>query len=109
MLRLTFGLIMLLLTTLSTVAATIPEQTLTLKNHIFTPSVLELPRDQRVKIIIQNQDDNAEEFDSADLDREKVIPANSTGFVYVGPLQTGTYVFTGEYHATTAKGQLIVK
>ncbi len=80
---------------------------LTLKDHLFSPSTLQVPAGKKVKIIIHNQDPNPEEFESFSMNREKVILGNSTGVVFVGPLLPGTYPFSGEYNPDSAKGQLI--
>ena len=80
---------------------------LTLKDHLFSPSTLKVPAGQKVKIIIHNQDPNPEEFESFSMNREKVILGGSSGVVFVGPLQPGTYPFSGEYNPDSAKGQLI--
>jgi plastocyanin len=83
--------------------------TLTLKDHHFAPETIEVPAGQKVKLLVRNQDDTAEEFDSYDLNREKVIAGNSEGIVIIGPLDPGTYSFTGEFHADTAHGKVVVK
>ena len=80
---------------------------LTLKDHLFSPSTLQVPAGQKVKIIIHNLDPNPEEFESFSMNREKVILGGSSGVVFVGPLQPGTYPFSGEYNPDSAKGQLI--
>lgn len=46
---------------------------LTLENHVFTPKEIVIPANEKVKIIIHNKDNVAEEFDSFDLNRERVI------------------------------------
>jgi hypothetical protein len=85
----------------------VPVFRLTLKDHLFSPSTLYVPAGQKVKIIIHNQDPNPEEFESFSMNREKVILGGSSGVVFVGPLQSGTYPFSGEYNPDSAKGQLI--
>jgi len=89
------------------IAAETPVFHLTLKDHLFSPSTLQVPAGQKVKIIIHNQDPNPEEFESFSMNREKVILGGSSGVVFVGPLQPGTYPFSGEYNPDSAKGQLI--
>jgi hypothetical protein len=89
------------------VAADIPVFHLTLKDHLFSPATLQVPAGQKIKIIIENQDPNPEEFESFAMNREKVILGGSSGVVFVGPLQPGTYPFSGEYNPDIAKGQLI--
>ncbi len=80
-----------------------------IKNHKFTPDSLEVPANQKVKLIIKNQDASSEEFESHELSREKVIAGNSEGVVFIGPLKAGEYPFVGEFHEDTAKGKIIAK
>jgi plastocyanin len=82
---------------------------ITLKDNRFSPDVVEIPAGKKVKLIIRNQDQAAEEFDSGDLRREKVIPGGGEGSVFIGPLEPGTYSFLGEFHPDTAKGRVVVK
>lgn len=82
--------------------------TLNLKNHMFEPSIITISENTKIKLVIINHDDSPEEFDSFDLNREKVIFANSTATMFVGPLPKGTYYFFGEYHPDTAVGKVIV-
>ncbi len=90
-------------------AETPQDYTLTIKDHKFTPETLEIPAGQKVKITIDNQDPTAEEFESYELNREKVIQGNSKGIVFVGPLKAGRYPFFGEFNASTAQGAIVVK
>ena len=90
-------------------AAEAPGYTLTLKDHRFEPQQLDIPAHAKVKLTIKNLDTSAEEFDSDDLHREKVVAAGQQGVVYIGPLDPGTYRFQGEYHPTTAQGSVLVK
>ena len=86
-----------------------PEATLVIKNHRFEPAELKVPANQRVKLTVHNQDDKPEEFESKQLNREKVIPGKTTGTVFVGPLKAGEYKFVGEFHEATAKGVIVAK
>ena len=83
--------------------------TLVIKDHVFTPAELQVPAGQKIKLVIENQDASAEEFESHSLNREKVIPGNSKGVVFLAPLDPGTYKFVGEFHEDTAKGKIIAK
>jgi len=87
----------------------VPEYKLVLKNHKFTPAEITIPADKKVRFVIENRDDTPDEFDSRDLNREKVVMGNSKGMVYIGPLKPGRYKFRGEYHEATAQGVVIVK
>lgn len=82
---------------------------LTIKNHVFIPSVITIPANEKVKLVIHNKDALAEEFDSFDLNREKVIFAGKKSTLFIGPLPTGEYYFFGEYHPISAQGKVVVK
>jgi plastocyanin len=82
---------------------------LVIENHKFTPDTITVPAGQKVKLVIENRDSTAEEFDSHSLNREKVIPPKSTGTVFIGPLKVGEYPFVGEFNEKTAKGVVIAK
>jgi len=90
-------------------ASAAEEYTLTIKDHKFTPETLEIPANQKVKLVIVNQDTSAEEFESYDLHREKIVQGNSKITVFVGPLKPGTYKYFGEFHMDTAKGTIVAK
>jgi hypothetical protein len=96
-------------------SATVPARaepevfTLTIKDHRFDPEMLEIPAGKKVKVLVRNLDDTPEEFDSYDLDREKVIQGGSEGIVFLGPLDPGTYEFYGEFHMETAAGKVVAK
>lgn len=86
-----------------------PEFVITIRDHVFSPPVVEIPAKKRVKLVIDNQDATPEEFESHSLHTEKVIPGNSKGIVYVGPLKPGEYPYVGEFHEDVAKGKIVVK
>ncbi len=85
------------------------EVTLVIENHQMKPSTIEIPADKKVKLIMINKDSSPEEFESYDLAREKIVPANSTTDLYIGPLKPGVYKFHGESNPKTAHGEIIVK
>lgn len=85
-----------------------PEYEIELKNHLFYPAELEIPENTKVKLIIYNRDQTPEEFDSFDLNREKVIYPNKRSVIFIGPLPTGRYNFFGEYNPNSARGAIIV-
>ena len=82
---------------------------LVLKDHKFTPAELIVPPDTKVKITVKNQDETVAEFESTDLNREKVVSGNKEVIIYVGPLDEGTYAFFDEFHKDTAKGKIVAK
>ena len=89
--------------------AELAEYRIDIRDHQFLPNVLEIPAGQKVRIVVHNQDQTAEEFESYDLRREKIIPGNSKAIIYVGPLKPGEYPFFGEFNPETAQGRLIAK
>lgn len=86
-----------------------PERTIVIRDHRFVPATVEVAAGTRVKLIIDNRDPTPEEFESTDLRREKIIPGNSKGIVWVGPLPQGQYAFFGDFHQKTAQGTLVAK
>ncbi|HQR04583.1 MAG: cupredoxin domain-containing protein [Proteobacteria bacterium] len=85
------------------------EVPLVIKEHRFTPEELRIPANRKVKLVIDNQDATPEEFESHTLNREKVIPGNSKGAVFIGPLKPGKYPFWGEFNQKTAQGVVIAE
>jgi hypothetical protein len=86
-----------------------PEYHLDLKNHLFYPAQIIIPANKKIKLVIHNRDNSAEEFSSFDLNREKVIFSKKTSTIFVGPLPVGEYGFFGEYHPNSARGKVIVE
>ena len=78
-----------------------------LKNNTFDPQVLYIPANKKIKIKIINLDNEPEEFDSFDLNREKVLFPNKLVTIYIGPLELGEYKYFGEFHPNLAKGKIV--
>ena len=91
------------------VLAEVKEFTLTLRDHRFVPVELVIPANAKVKLRIINEDATPEEFESHELNREKIVAGKGTISVYVGPLKPGRYPFFGEFHMSTAQGALIAR
>jgi plastocyanin len=83
--------------------------TLTIKDHRFTPTELELPAGKKITLTVKNLDATAEEFESIELHREKVVAGGQEIIVYIGPLRPGRYEFFGDFNPTTARGTIVVK
>lgn len=96
------------LISMTSVAAT-SEYELIIKDHKFQPSTLVIPANTKVRLIVWNQDPTPEEFESYELNREKIIVGNSKATIFVGPLKPGEYPFFGEFNPDTAQGRLIAK
>jgi hypothetical protein len=80
-----------------------------IRDHLFYPDVLVIPANTKVKLLIRNLDPTAEEFESYELNREKVIAGNSETVVFIGPLPAGEYPFFGEFFPKTAQGKVVVE
>lgn len=89
--------------------ATDHEARLVVLNHQFVPSTLTVPAGVKIKLLVENQDATPEEFESNDLNREKIVLGKATIIVYLGPLEPGKYHFFGDFHQETAQGELIAK
>jgi hypothetical protein len=105
-LKLLAGILALL--TLQVQAAT-PVVEIEIRDHLFYPDVVEIPADTKVKLLIRNLDPTPEEFESYELNREKVVAGNSETVVFIGPLPAGEYPFFGEFFPKTAQGKVVVK
>lgn len=86
-----------------------PEVKLVIKNHQFEPAEVKVPAGKKIKLIVDNQDSTAEEFESHVLNREKVIPPKSKATIFIGPLKPGRYPFVGEFNEATAKGVVVAE
>ncbi len=102
------SLLILPLLSLSLTSFARDEFRIELKNNSFTPQTLLIPANKKIKLIITNKDNEPEEFDSFDLNREKVLFPNRPASIYIGPLNEGEYHYFGEFHPDTAKGKIIV-
>jgi high-affinity iron transporter len=88
-------------------AADLP--TLVFHNHRFVPDRIQVPAGIKFQLKVQNTDDTADEFESVDLNREKLVAPGQTITVFLGPLDPGEYKFFGDFHQDTAQGVLVAK
>lgn len=89
--------------------AAVPEYSIRIKDHLFFPAELEVPAGTKVRLLVINEDSTPEEFESYELNREKVIPGGTRAVIFIGPLKPGTYPFFGEFYPKTAQGRIIAK
>jgi plastocyanin len=88
--------------------ATAKDYSLTLKDNAFEPANLEVAAGEKIKLTVKNETDKAAEFESDDLDREKVVAAHSSIVVEFDALKPGTYEFDNDFHEAT-KGTITAK
>ena len=91
------------------VAAATPVIEIEIQDHLFHPSEIVIPANTKVKLVIKNLDPTSEEFESYELNREKVIYGSSKAVIFIGPLPPGEYPFFGEFYPKTAQGKVLVK
>ncbi|HJD65802.1 MAG TPA: cupredoxin domain-containing protein [Rickettsia endosymbiont of Bembidion nr. Transversale] len=80
-----------------------------IKDHKFVPNIVEVPKSTKIRLVIHNEDDTVEEFESHDLHREKIVMPHDSIKIILAPLKLGKYDFFGDFHQDTAQGFLIVK
>ena len=85
------------------------ELSLIIKDHRFVPAEIKVPAGQKIKLMVHNQDATVEEFESHELNREKIIAGGSKVTIFIGPLSPGRYPFYGEFNNKTALGVVIVE
>ncbi len=81
---------------------------LTIKDHQFQPARIEAPAGVKIKLLVKNEDAMAAEFESFEMNREKVVPAGQEVPVFLGPFDKGEYPFFDDFHQDT-KGVLVVR
>ncbi|WP_101758140.1 cupredoxin domain-containing protein [Oceanicoccus sp. KOV_DT_Chl] len=80
-----------------------------IRDHLFIPAEITIPAQTKVRLVINNRDQTPEEFESYELNREKVIMGGRKANIFIGPLEPGTYPFFGEFNPKTAQGKVTVK
>ena len=81
---------------------------LTIRNHHFEPKTVAVKAGVKVALSVTNAGTEPAEFESSELNREKVIPPGATVTIYVGPLEPGTYPFYDDLDQANT-GQIVAK
>jgi hypothetical protein len=89
--------------------AEVPQVEIRIENHLFQPAELTVPANTKLRLVVRNLDATPEEFESWELNREKVILGGQSAVIFVGPLPPGDYPFFGEFNPRTAQGRLLVR
>jgi hypothetical protein len=93
----------------SATGSDLPEFTLVIEQHRFEPAEFKVPAGQKLRLVVENRDPTAEEFESYDFNREKMVAGNGRIVLFVGPLKPGRYEFFGEFNPDTARGILVAE
>ncbi len=103
------GLLLTLATPAQAQAPDMPTVNLLIRGGRFLPATLEVPANTKFRLVIKNEGPGAEEFESVELRKEKVLAPGVTSFLIFQPLKPGTYKFFGDFHPDTAQGQMVAK
>ena len=90
-------------------AQDLPSFQLVTKAGRFYPETIEVPAHTKFRLLIRNEGPGPEEFESADLRKEKVLAPGTSSFLIFQPLKPGSYKFFGEFHPDTAQGRIVAK
>lgn len=86
-----------------------PTFTLVMRDGRFQPETIEVPANTKFRLRLENQGPGAEEFESVEMRKEKVLAPGASSFLIFQPLKPGTYKFFGEFHPQTAQGRIVAK
>jgi len=95
--------------TLALPAAAEDSFTLSIKGKSFEPNELSVPAGQKITLTVKNLNATPSEFESSDLNREKVVTGGSEITVFIGPLRPGSYEFFDDFSADTPHGHIVAK
>lgn len=99
----------LLLTAGAAHAQALPTFRLEMNNGVFNPTEIVVPANTRFKLELHNTGTQAEEFESLELKKEKVLAPGASSFQVFAPLKPGRYRFFGEFHPDTAQGHIVAR
>ncbi len=85
------------------------EYEVVIRDHRFIPDEIEMSAGERHRLIVHNNDATPEEFESYELNREKIVAGHSKVVIFLPSLEPGTYPFFGEFNEDTAQGRIVVK
>jgi plastocyanin len=74
----------------------------------FAPAEVKVPAGARVKLQVANQTGASIEFESFELNRERVVPPAQKVVVYLSGLSAGRYEFFDDFHQER-RGVLVVE
>ncbi len=83
--------------------------TLSIKGKAFEPKEMTVPAGQKITLTVKNLNATPSEFESSDLNREKVVTGGNAITVFIGPLRPGSYEFFDDFSADTPHGHIVAK
>ncbi len=91
------------------IADDLPTFNLLIRDGHFVPAEIVVPANTKFRLLIKNEGPGAEEFESIELRKEKVLAPGASSFLIFQPMKPGAYKFFGEFHPDTAQGRFIAK
>ena len=82
---------------------------ITFNESRFEPQRLKIPANKKITLNVKNLSNEAIEFESFKLNREKVIAPNEAINIYLPELSSGTYDFYDDFHNNVVEGQIVVE
>ncbi len=76
----------------------VPAFAVEIRDAAFAPSEMRVPAGKRVKLLVRNLRSLPSEFESFELNREKVVPPGGSVTVWVGPLTAGRYKIFDDFN-----------
>jgi hypothetical protein len=86
-----------------------PVQELQFRDGHFEPATLTIDANAPVKLRVKNAAANPIEFESFELNRERIVPPGQVITVFLPSLSPGTYHFFDDFHRDVPQGTLIAK
>jgi hypothetical protein len=79
------------------------------ENRKFLPQTLNVPANKPFKIKVVNASQEAIEFESYKVNREKVVGPGETVTVNIPALKAGSYDFYDDFHRDVPEGKIVAK
>jgi heme/copper-type cytochrome/quinol oxidase subunit 2 len=80
-----------------------------IKNQKFIPNEIHIKVDQNITLRVFNEDSIPVEFESSDLNKEKMIQPGKTIDIPLKSLKAGTYEFFSDFGPKDLRGKIIVE
>lgn len=87
----------------------LPTFKLVMKAGRFYPETIEVPAHTKFRLELRNEGPGAEEFESVELRKEKVLAPGASSSLVFQPLKPGSYKFFGKFHPATAQGRIVAR
>jgi hypothetical protein len=85
-----------------------PSYSVTIHDDRFEPSTVNVKAGVKFQLHVKNARKVPSEFESSELNREKVVPPGQSVVIYIGPLMPGTYPFFDDFRQST-RGRIVAK